>query len=75
MYWHPYDIEARNQLAGEHVDRLERDMHSRKVPVQRGPGLAERIVPAFLPILGRRRTAAAAATAATAAAAEAAKQP
>ena len=26
MYRHPYDIEARNQLARERAERLERDM-------------------------------------------------
>jgi mannose-6-phosphate isomerase-like protein (cupin superfamily) len=26
VYWHPYDIEARNQLAREHAEGLERDL-------------------------------------------------
>jgi hypothetical protein len=68
MYWHPYDIEARHQLAREHAERLQRDLHSARKIVRR-PGLTERIALAFLPRLRRRRTAAAAA------AAEAAQRP
>jgi mannose-6-phosphate isomerase-like protein (cupin superfamily) len=38
MYWHPYDIEARNQLAREHAERLERDMRwaERAAPTYEG---------------------------------------
>jgi hypothetical protein len=71
MYWHPYDIEFRHQLAREDAEKLEREMHSVRTPVQRRPELTERILLAFLPGLRRRRAAAATA----AAAAEAAQRP
>ena len=67
MYWHPYDIESRHQLAREDAEKLEREMHSVRTPAQRRPALTERIVLAFLPRLRRRRAAAAAAAAAQAA--------
>jgi hypothetical protein len=68
MYWHPYDIEARNQLLREHAEKLERDMRStRKLVASARPGLTERIVLAFLPKVRRRRAAATAAAPAEAA--------